>query len=90
MGDEPRSIILHREDGYDGQGRKWCSPRYALKHAYCFDIWCRRARLWWECMASRPLDRVLSEDGAAGCWAAVCRAVGCVLYVGLAVTIRLS
>ena len=37
----------------------------------------------WECMASRPLDRVLSEDGAAGCWPAVCRAVGCSLWISL-------
>ena len=93
VGNEPRSIILHGEDGCDGRGCAWCSPRCALKHAYCLDTWCRWARWWWECTAARPLDRVLSEDGAAGCWPAVCRAVGCVLevlYVGLAVTISLS
>jgi len=41
-------------------------------------------------VATRPLDRLLGCDGAAGCWAAVCRAVGASLYVGLAVAIRLS
>ena len=98
MGDEPRSIILHGEDGRVfclssvtdmGVGSAGRGVRSSMPIASICGV-DEQGCLWWESMASRPLDRALSEDGAAGCWPAVCRAVGCVLYVGLTVAIRLS
>lgn len=49
-------------------------------------VWCAAGSVW----RPDPWIGFWTNNGAAGCWPAVCRAVGYSLYVGLAGTIGLS